>query len=164
MQADNGTSSLLVKGKGHYVLYSNQPFKAHIRQNQRDKSMTILREPPNIENHTDNSNGDNHAEWLLFQRGSELLGRRWTGVILYMLLQKQHRFNELLGAIPGISDRLLTERLRELEENGLVERLVIPESPVRVVYRLTDTGRAARDVIAATYRWANKWLTAANKD
>src|SRR5215510_13169392 len=80
-------------------------------------------------------------ECSVFQRGSELLGRRWTGVIIYMLLQKPHRFNELLAAVHGISDRLLTERLRELEDNGLVERRVIPDSPVRVEYLLTEAGR-----------------------
>jgi DNA-binding HxlR family transcriptional regulator len=126
--------------------------------------MTILKEPPNIDNHADKSCGDHHAECSVFQRGSELLGRRWTGVILYMLLQKPHRFNELLSAIPGISDRLLTERLRELDDNGLVERLVIPDSPVRVEYRLTEAGRDAREIIAATYRWSNKWLPAQVKE
>jgi DNA-binding HxlR family transcriptional regulator len=75
-----------------------------------------------------------------------------------MLLQKPHRFNELLTAVHGISDRLLTERLRELEDNGLVKRHVIPESPVRVEYALTDAGYEARDIVTATYRWANKWL------
>jgi DNA-binding HxlR family transcriptional regulator len=97
-------------------------------------------------------------ECAVFQRGSELLGRRWTGVIIYMLLQKPHRFNELLTAVHGISDRLLTERLRELEEARLVERRVIPESPVKVEYSLTETGRDAHEIVVATYRWANKWF------
>lgn len=87
-----------------------------------------------------------------------MLGRRWTGVIIYMLLQKPHRFNELQSSVHGISDRLLTERLRELEENGLVERRVIPDSPVRVEYLLTEAGRDAHEIVAATYRWANKWF------
>lgn len=98
------------------------------------------------------------AECAAFQRGSELLGRRWTAVIIYMLLQKPHRFNELLTAVHGISDRLLTERLRELEESGLVERHVIPDSPVRVEYALSEAGRATHPIIAETYRWANLWL------
>jgi DNA-binding HxlR family transcriptional regulator len=101
------------------------------------------------------------AEWAAcsnFQRASELLGRRWTGLIVYVLLQEPHRFNELLDAVHGISDRLLTERLRELEENGLVERRVLPESPVGVEYALTEAGRDMQDIIAATYRWANHWF------
>jgi DNA-binding HxlR family transcriptional regulator len=97
-------------------------------------------------------------ECAVFQRGSELLGKRWTGIVLYMLLEKPHRFSELLTAVHGISDRLLTERLRELEENGLVERRVIPESPVRVEYALTEAGLEARDIVTATYTWANKWM------
>jgi DNA-binding HxlR family transcriptional regulator len=109
--------------------------------------------------------GQSHREQCaVFQRGSELLGRRWTGVIIYMLLQKPHRFNELLAAVHGISDRLLTERLRELEENRLVERRVIPESPVRVEYLLTEAGRDAHEIVAATYRWANRWFQYAPED
>ena len=100
------------------------------------------------------------AQCLVFQQGIELLGRRWTGVILYTLLQGPHRFNELLGGVHGISDRLLTERLRELEEKGLVERRVIPESPVRVEYHLTDAGRDAQESISTIWRWSNTWFQA----
>jgi DNA-binding HxlR family transcriptional regulator len=104
------------------------------------------------------------AKCAAFQRGSELLGKRWTGVILYTLLQKPYRFNELLSHVHGVSDRLLTERLRELEENGLVERKVIPESPVRVEYVLTDAGRETQAIIAATWDWANKWFEVTPED
>lgn len=110
------------------------------------------------ENLRDQNCGAEWAECFAFQRASELLGRRWTGVILYMLLQKPHRFNELLTAVHGISDRLLTERLRELEENGLVERRVIPDSPIGVEYGLTEAGHEVQEIIASTFRWANKWL------
>jgi DNA-binding HxlR family transcriptional regulator len=65
----------------------------------------------------------------------------------------------LLTSIYGISDRLLTERLRELEEHGLVERHVIPESPVRVEYVLTEAGREAEPIVAGIFRWGNKWFT-----
>ncbi len=103
----------------------------------------------------------NPEEWarcMAFQQAIELLGRRWTGVIFYMLLQRPHRFNELLTSVHGISDRLLTERLRELEEHGLVERRVIPESPVRVEYMLTEAGRDAEACVSSIYRWGNKWF------
>jgi DNA-binding HxlR family transcriptional regulator len=69
------------------------------------------------------------------------------------------RFNQLLMGIPGISDRVLTERLRELEYEGLVERLVDPGPPVRVSYRLTQRGRALEQVIASIDSWAADWLT-----
>lgn len=109
------------------------------------------------------SRAPNHSteEWarcMAFQQGIELLGRRWTGVILYMLLQGPRRFNELLSSVHGISDRLLTERLRELEDKGLVQRNVIPESPVRVEYALTEAGRDAEEIIAIAFRWSNKWF------
>ena len=74
------------------------------------------------------------------------------------LLPGQARFNQLLGSIPGISDRVLTERLRELESAGLVERLVDPGPPVRVSYRLTASGRALEPVVQAVTTWADAWL------
>ena len=73
-----------------------------------------------------------------YHRAVELIGRRWTGAIVRTLMSGPHRFNELLAAVPGVSDRLLTERLRELESADVVAREVVPESPVRVIYRLTD--------------------------
>lgn len=98
------------------------------------------------------------ARCMAFQQAIELLGRRWTGVIFYMLLQKPHRYNELLTSVHGISDRLLTERLRELEEHGLVERRVIPDSPVRVEYVLTEAGRDAEASVTTIFRWGSKWF------
>lgn len=86
-----------------------------------------------------------------FQRAIELIGKRWTGAVIWALRQPC-RFNGLLD-IPGISDRVLTERLRELEDNGLVERLV-EDRPVRVTYRLTARGQALAPVLAAVEEWA----------
>ena len=68
------------------------------------------------------------------------------------------RFSELRGAIPDISDRMLCARLRGLEEEGIVERLVHPETPVRVEYQLTGKGRELEQVFAAVDRWAGKWV------
>ena len=98
------------------------------------------------------------ARCMAFQQAIELLGRRWTGVIVFMLLQRPHRYNELLASVHGISDRLLTERLRELEEFGLVERHVIPDSPVRVEYSLTEAGRDAEACVSTIFKWGNKWF------
>src|SRR5437660_9507386 len=94
-----------------------------------------------------------------FQRAIELIGKRWTGAVIRALLSGPARFNQLLMGIPGISDRVLTERLRELETEGLVERLVDPGPPVRVSYRLTSRGRALEPVLAAVATWAESWLT-----
>ena len=93
-----------------------------------------------------------------FQRAIELIGKRWTGAVVKALMAKPARFNQLLAGIPGISDRVLTERLRELETEGIVERLVDPGPPVRVSYRLTARGRALAPVVEAVTDWAETWL------
>lgn len=93
-----------------------------------------------------------------FQRAIELIGKRWSGAVVRALLPSPARFNQLLSGIPGISDRVLTERLRELEAEGIVERLVDPGPPVRVSYRLTARGRALEPVLSAVETWAEKWL------
>ena len=95
-----------------------------------------------------------------FQRAIELIGKRWTGAVVKALLPGSARFNQLLAGIPGISDRVLTERLRELETEGIVERLVDPGPPVRVSYRLTSRGRALEPVLVAVADWASGWLVA----
>src|SRR5438105_2705258 len=97
-----------------------------------------------------------------FQRAIELIGKRWTGAVVRALMPAPARFNHLLMGIPGISDRVLTERLCELEYENLVERLVDPGPPVRVSYRLTPRGRALSPVIASVDRWASSsWRTSA---
>jgi DNA-binding HxlR family transcriptional regulator len=95
-----------------------------------------------------------------FHKAVELVGRRWTGAIIRVLLSGPHRFNELLGAIPGISDRLLTERLRELEHEGLLTRKVESDSPIRVSYALTCAGHELQEPMDALGRWAEKWVSA----
>src|ERR1700674_4648344 len=91
-----------------------------------------------------------------FHQASELIGRRWTGAIIYMLLKSRCRFSMLRDAIPDITDRMLTERLQELEQQGIVERTVIPETPVRVEYSLTKKGHALAAPIDAIAEWAHK--------
>ncbi len=94
----------------------------------------------------------------IYHRAIELIGRRWTGAILRVLLSGQTRFSDITTAIPGLSDRLLSERLKELEAEGIVTRTVIPETPVRIEYRLTEKGRALSHVIDAVSEWAGEWL------
>ena|SRR2546428_13994947 len=93
-----------------------------------------------------------------FHRASELIGRRWTGAIIYVLLGSRSRFATLRDAIPDITDRMLCDRLRELEQEGIVERIVVPETPVRVEYALTRKGRALAGAIGAITEWAHKWI------
>lgn len=89
----------------------------------------------------------------------ELVGRRWTGVIVRALLGGPARFHQIREAIPDMSDRMLSERLRELEAEGVVTRSVIPDTPVRVEYALTEKGRALEAAIVAIADWAEHWVS-----
>jgi DNA-binding HxlR family transcriptional regulator len=93
-----------------------------------------------------------------YHEAIELIGRRWNGAILRVLLTGCHRFQEIQKAIPGLSDRLLAERLRELESAEVVLRQVIPGPPIRAEYRLSPRGRDLEPVITSVAAWAEKWL------
>jgi DNA-binding HxlR family transcriptional regulator len=93
-----------------------------------------------------------------FHKAVELIGGRWTGAVIRLLLNDRMRFAELRGGIPEISDRMLSERLRELESEGIVARIVVPETPVRVEYELTEKGRALEQALCAVGRWAERWV------
>ena len=92
-----------------------------------------------------------------FHDAIELIGKRWTGAIVFTLTEGPLRFGELARAVPGMSDRLLSKRLRELEREALVERRVEAGSPVRVTYSLTEAGAELRPAIAELKLWANRW-------
>jgi DNA-binding HxlR family transcriptional regulator len=92
-----------------------------------------------------------------FHRAVELIGRRWSGAVIQVLLRGKLRYAELRGAIPDITDRMLSERLRELEDEGIVVRRVVPETPVRVEYELTEKGRALEAALTAIGQWAEQW-------
>ena len=94
-----------------------------------------------------------------FHRAIELIGRRWTGVILRAMLSGEARFSDIASVVPGLSDRLLSERLKELEAEGIVTRTVVASTPVRVDYALTEKGQALNEVIMAVSNWAEHWLT-----
>jgi len=93
-----------------------------------------------------------------YHKAVELIGRRWTGAVIRALLPGRARYCELSAAIPDISDRMLAERLRELENEGIVTRTVVPTSPVRIEYELTEKGRALEESVAAIGRWAERWV------
>lgn len=94
-----------------------------------------------------------------FQRAVELIGRRWTGTIVRSMLAGSVRFSDILSQVPGLSDRLLSERLRELEGAGLVERRVFPETPVRIEYSLTPKGRELETIVRDLDDWVRTWET-----
>jgi DNA-binding HxlR family transcriptional regulator len=95
----------------------------------------------------------------LFHEGVELIGKRWTGAIIHVLLVSEPlRFSEIAQAVPELSDRLLSERMKELESRGLVHRSVIAGPPTRVEYSLTDMGRDLANAVREIKAWAHRWL------
>jgi DNA-binding HxlR family transcriptional regulator len=101
---------------------------------------------------------DVHPVCARFHAAIELIGARWSGAILRAMFTGSHRFADIRAAIPGVSDVMLTRRLRELEEAGLIQRQVIPASPVHVEYHLTPMGRDAGPVLDAVIAWSHRWI------
>ena len=95
-----------------------------------------------------------------FHEAIELIGKRWTGAIVCALTERPMRYGELGKAVPGLSDRLLSQRLRELEDEGLVERKVEAGTPVRVTYSLTRAGAELGPAIQELKAWAKRWKAA----
>ena len=94
-----------------------------------------------------------------YHQAVELIGRRWTGAILEILMQSGAlRFSSIAAAVPDLSDRMLSDRLKELEAHRLVERTVYPGPPVRVQYALTLKGQELAPTLAELKRWARNWL------
>jgi DNA-binding HxlR family transcriptional regulator len=93
-----------------------------------------------------------------FHKAIELIGGRWAGAILRVLIAGPARYAEIKSAIPDINDRMLSERLKELEREGLVVRRVVPEAPVRVEYELTRKGKGLEKSIRSIATWAEEWL------
>lgn len=98
-----------------------------------------------------------------FHAAVELIGKRWTGAIICALTERPMRFGELRKAVPGLSDRLLSQRLRELEGEGLVERSVEAGTPVRVTYSLTEKGGDLLPAIRELRAWGRKWKCGADR-
>ena len=93
-----------------------------------------------------------------YEHAIQLLGKRWTGLILDSLMEGPRRFCELTATVEGLSDRVLSDRLRELEAEGVIERIVYPQIPVRVEYRLTEKGRDLKPVVQSIHKWAELWI------
>ena len=93
-----------------------------------------------------------------YEKLATFLGKRWTGLILRVLLEGEFRFSEILDSVHGLSSRLLTERLKEMEEAGIVLREVRNEYPIKVEYTLTQKGRALAPVIKEMQAYAEEWL------
>ncbi|TCZ77241.1 transcriptional regulator [Paenibacillus albiflavus] len=92
-----------------------------------------------------------------FEDAFELLGKRWTGMIIKVLLSGPKRFKDISDVIPNMSDRMLSERFKELETAGIIIRHVYPETPVRIEYELTDKGKDLEGSMNEVQKWAEKW-------
>lgn len=101
----------------------------------------------------------NLASCPYYDRAVEIIGRRWAGAVIRVMLAGRSRFSDIRNAIPGITDRVLSHRLRDLEADGVITRHIHDERPVRIEYRLTERGRALAAVVDAISTWANEWLT-----
>ena len=94
-----------------------------------------------------------------FESAISILSQRWTGLIIYQLLNGPQRFSKLTEVI-GIRGRLLSERLKNLESQGLVTRTVYPETPVRIEYELTEKGKSLKSVMDEIQTWSQEWIEA----
>jgi DNA-binding HxlR family transcriptional regulator len=103
-------------------------------------------------------NGARRSTWAC----SELLGRKWTSQIIGVLLAGPRRFSGLQAALPGLSDKVLSQRLSQLEGAGIVSRTQFLEIPPRVEYALTPPGLALRDVIGEMRRWSRTYALPAD--
>ena len=92
-----------------------------------------------------------------YERAMNILGKKWTCIMLRCLMEEPRRFSDISSYVSGLSDRLLSQRLQELEEAGIVDRKVYAERPVVVIYSLTEKGEALRNVVSAIQNWADDW-------
>jgi DNA-binding HxlR family transcriptional regulator len=99
-----------------------------------------------------------HPVCARFHKAVELIGARWSGAILQTVLEGPTRYASIRDSVPEISDRMLSERLRLLEKEGLVSRRVFPETPVRIEYELTAKGHSLERALGAIAEWAEEWI------
>ncbi|MBM7701309.1 winged helix-turn-helix transcriptional regulator [Metabacillus iocasae] len=93
-----------------------------------------------------------------FEKAMALFSQRWTGLIIYQLLSGPRRFCTIESSI-SVSGRVLSERLKDLEQKGIVKREVFPETPVRIEYSLTEKGKALAPIMKEVEKWAQSWLS-----
>ncbi|CAG9609604.1 winged helix-turn-helix transcriptional regulator [Pseudoneobacillus rhizosphaerae] len=96
-----------------------------------------------------------------FAKAMKMMGQRWTGLVIYQLLTGPQRFCSIESSLP-ISGRLLSERLKELEQEGIVKREVFPETPVRIEYSLTEKGMALEPLLRELEKWSQNWIEVEN--
>ncbi|CAH0118859.1 HTH-type transcriptional regulator YodB [Paenibacillus sp. CECT 9249] len=93
-----------------------------------------------------------------YESAMDVLGKKWTGLIVRVLLDGPKRFKDIKHQIPEMSDKMLTDRIKELEAGGILQRNVYPETPVRIEYELTEKGQALEPIIEKIQAWGDKWM------
>lgn len=93
-----------------------------------------------------------------FERAIQLLSKRWVVFIVYQLLSGPQRFVNIENALPNLSGKVLSDRLKELEEEGIIERTVYPDKPVRIEYSLTNKGKSLSPLIEDISSWSQQWI------
>lgn len=93
-----------------------------------------------------------------FESAFSILGKRWNGLIIHTLMSGPKRFKDISHLIPSMSDKMLSERMKDLENEGILVRHVYPETPVRIEYELTEKGRALKKVMGEVQCWAEQWI------
>jgi DNA-binding HxlR family transcriptional regulator len=93
-----------------------------------------------------------------YESAAEILGKKWTGLIIRVLLGGPKRFRDIKEQIPDMSDKMLTDRMKELEAFGILTRTVYPEMPVRIEYELTEKGKNLEEVILSIQSWGENWM------
>jgi DNA-binding HxlR family transcriptional regulator len=93
-----------------------------------------------------------------YESAAELICKKWTGLIIRVLMGGPKRFKDIKEQIPDMSDKMLTDRMKELEASGIVVRKVYPEMPVRIEYELTEKGRDMKNVIESIQQWGDRWM------
>lgn len=93
-----------------------------------------------------------------FESAFSILGKRWNGLIIHSLMNGPKRFKDISNLIPSMSDKMLSERMKDLENEGILVRHVYPETPVRIEYELTEKGLALGPVMGEVQSWAEKWI------
>jgi DNA-binding HxlR family transcriptional regulator len=121
-----------------------------------DVGMAIA--PESTASHASEAAHDPTRVCAVYHQAIELIGKRWTGAIVSILFRGPVRFHVLVSAVPGMSERLCADRLRELEVAGLVSRKVLPGPPVGVEYALTEAGSDLQGSLNALAVWAHRWM------
>jgi DNA-binding HxlR family transcriptional regulator len=102
--------------------------------------------------------GDVHPVCVRYHAAIELIGARWSGAILQAMFTGHTRYAEIKAAIPGLSDTMLAQRLRTLETERLIERTVVPATPVHVEYHLTEMGLDLKPALENIISWSHRWI------